>query len=62
MMAYSGLRRMARAPLQFDYEFARYREPMAEAVGPLQNLLDELPINKLAAFGDPHRIGAPLAA
>lgn len=30
----------------------KYREPAAEVVGPLQNILDDIPINKLMAFKD----------
>jgi Cof subfamily protein (haloacid dehalogenase superfamily) len=31
---------------------AKYREPTAEVVGPLQNVLDDIPFNKLIAFKD----------
>jgi Cof subfamily protein (haloacid dehalogenase superfamily) len=31
---------------------AKYREPAAEVVGPLQNILDDIPFNKLVAMKD----------
>ncbi len=55
--AYSGNRiMMRRQGTMFDDFFSKYREPVPESVGPLQNILGEMPINKLVLFGDPQRI------
>ena len=52
-IAYHGDRVMVRkvTPEVVD-GMVKYHEPMPEAVGPLQNLLDSVPVNKLLAVGD----------
>jgi Cof subfamily protein (haloacid dehalogenase superfamily) len=55
--AYSGNSiLMRRQGSMYDDFFSKYREPMPEPVGPLQNILGEMPVNKLIVFGDPQRI------
>jgi Cof subfamily protein (haloacid dehalogenase superfamily) len=58
-IAYNGDRVMVRrqTPEVID-GMVKYHEPMPEAVGPLQNLLDSIPINKLLAVGDVQAIKA----
>lgn len=57
LLANSGERILMRAPdARADKLLAQYNEPPAEAVGPLQNLLDALPVNKLLAFKADHSI------
>lgn len=58
LVAYSGTRLLVRAITNSIYDPALYHEPAAEAVGPLQNVLDDLPINKVMAIGDARRIKA----
>ena len=61
MVAYSGSRLMVRALAPESEELTTvYHEPMPEAVGPLQNILDELPVNKLMAVkkDEPRRVKA----
>src|SRR5690606_32537588 len=43
---------------QFLEATLKYHEPAPEVVGPLQNLLDTVPINKLMAIGDARAITA----
>jgi Cof subfamily protein (haloacid dehalogenase superfamily) len=61
MAAYSGNRILVRSlsPGAEDLA-ARYHEPLPEEIGPLQNILDEIPVNKLLALkpGEPRRIKA----
>ncbi|MBZ0295868.1 MAG: HAD family hydrolase [Anaerolineae bacterium] len=53
MVAYSGTRMMVRKRDQNSAILVRYGEPEPEVVGPLQNILDDTPINKvLAVSGD----------
>jgi len=54
--AYCGDRILVRRIVKLVDELVKYQEPMPEAVGPLQNILDAMPINKLIAIGEPHRI------
>jgi Cof subfamily protein (haloacid dehalogenase superfamily) len=54
--AYCGDRILVRRIVKLVDELIKYQEPMPEAVGPLQNILDAMPVNKLIAIGDPHRI------
>jgi Cof subfamily protein (haloacid dehalogenase superfamily) len=61
MAAYSGNRILVRSLSPGADELAsRYHEPLPEEVGPLQNLLDEIPVHKLLALkpGEPRRIKA----
>jgi len=61
MVAYSGNRILVREEHRRGKELAEiYHEPMPEAVGPLQNILGEMPIHKLIAVwdGDPRKIKA----
>jgi Cof subfamily protein (haloacid dehalogenase superfamily) len=59
MVAYSGSRILVRAanPALAD-GITKYHEPQYEVVGPLQNILDSVPINKLMAIGEPRSIAA----
>jgi hypothetical protein len=59
VVAYSGDRVMIRARNQRVTEGLRvYREPEPEPVGPLHNLIETTPINKLMMLGDPRRLKA----
>jgi Cof subfamily protein (haloacid dehalogenase superfamily) len=61
MAAYSGQRILVRTITQDILTLnEQYHEPKPEAVGPLQNILDDTPINKLLAvqLNDPRRITA----
>lgn len=61
MMAYSGDRLLIKQPYKLADELnAKYHEPAPEAIGPLQNILDDMPINKLIAVrpGDFRKITA----
>ena len=58
---YSGTRILVRKLTQRMQELTTYfHEPMPEAVGPLQNILDTTPINKIIIFypHDPRRVQA----
>ncbi|MBI1277287.1 MAG: Cof-type HAD-IIB family hydrolase [Anaerolineaceae bacterium] len=58
---YSGTRILVRKMTQRMAELTtHFHEPMPEAVGPLQNILDTTPVNKIIAFypGDARRIQA----
>jgi len=59
VIAYHGERLMMRA-FHKDAEEAttQYHEPLPEVVGPLQNMLGTVPINKLLIVGDPRAITA----
>ncbi|MBI5671216.1 MAG: HAD family hydrolase [Chloroflexi bacterium] len=51
VVAYSGNRLLLRRPHPaFTDMMERYHEPTPEVVGPLQNVMGSLPINKLVAF------------
>ncbi len=51
VVAYSGDRLLLRrSHPEFEAMMARDHEPAPEIVGPLQNLMDRLPINKLVVF------------
>ena len=59
MVAYSGARLLAKTLTPEVEQLAtKYHEPMPEAIGPLQNILDDMPVNKLLAIkaGDPKRV------
>jgi Cof subfamily protein (haloacid dehalogenase superfamily) len=60
LMAYSGTRLLVRQRNHDTDLFLEYGEPEPEIVGPLQNILDTTPINKIAAVhrADPRRITA----
>lgn len=61
MVAYSGSRLLVRTLHPKAEELAtKYGEPVPEAIGPLQNILDEMPVNKLIAVkaGEPRKITA----
>ncbi|HEX2906220.1 MAG TPA: Cof-type HAD-IIB family hydrolase [Phototrophicaceae bacterium] len=50
-LAYSGNRLLLRRPdPKFSDMMTSYHEPMPEVIGPLQNVVDSLPINKLVIF------------
>jgi Cof subfamily protein (haloacid dehalogenase superfamily) len=57
LIAYSGMRIMVRAMNQ-DVEDAlvKYHEPLPDVVGPLQNVVGDMPIHKLMAVGEPRGI------
>jgi Cof subfamily protein (haloacid dehalogenase superfamily) len=58
-IAYSGTRMMiARPEPEISAGLMRYHEPKAEVVGPLVNLVDRMPLNKLMAIGEPRAIKA----
>lgn len=61
VVAYSGSRLLTRHVFPKAQELAdKYHEPEPEGIGPLQNIVDEMPVNKLIAVkqGDPRRIKA----
>jgi Cof subfamily protein (haloacid dehalogenase superfamily) len=61
MVAYSGNRLLARTINPDTEQFhSKYHEPMPDVVGPLQNILGEIPINKILAVktGEPKKITA----
>jgi Cof subfamily protein (haloacid dehalogenase superfamily) len=61
MVAYSGNRLLARTINPDTEQFhSKYHEPMPDVVGPLQNILNEIPINKILAVktGEPKKITA----
>ena len=51
VLVYSGNRILARRLDEIAEEIAKYGEPMAEAVGALQNILDTTEINKVILYG-----------
>ncbi len=57
-VAYSGNQLLMRAEHPVGTLLAQYHEPMPDAIGPLQNILDEMPINKLILYGPEKRIKA----
>jgi Cof subfamily protein (haloacid dehalogenase superfamily) len=61
MVAYSGSKLLVRAlNSEIEQLTTKYHEPMPEEIGPLQNILDDMPINKLLAIkaGEPGKITA----
>lgn len=56
--AYSGTHIWMRRMTDLADELVKHGEAMPEAVGPLQNILDTLPVNKLMIVGDTHRAKA----
>ena len=59
VIAYSGMRILVRrVNQQIKDGLLNYHEPMPEEVGPLQNVLNDLPINKLILLGEPRAITA----
>lgn len=61
VVAYSGARLLARSVFPKLKELSdKYHEPEPEGIGPLQNIVDEMPVNKLIAVkqGEPRRIKA----
>lgn len=61
MLIYSGAKILARSVTPYMEEFAAiYNEPLPEGIGPLQNILGEMPVHKLIAVksGEPRRINA----
>lgn len=60
VILYSGTRIIMRAHDDRVEEavFARYHEPSPEIVGPLQNIIGDVPIHKMAAIGEPKAIKA----
>jgi Cof subfamily protein (haloacid dehalogenase superfamily) len=50
MVAYSGTRVMCRTRNRDTDELIKYHEGEPEAVGPLQNILDAVPVNKVLAI------------
>lgn len=58
MLAYTPTTILIRSAVPHMEEFTRFHEGEPEIVGPLQNILDAMPINKLIAVGDPQRVKA----
>lgn len=58
VVAYAGGRILMRADNAVSETLTAYGEPMPEAIGPIQNIADDMPLNKLVLFGDPKRIKA----
>lgn len=58
LLAYSGSRLLLRADHPIAEDLTRFNEPLAEIVGPLQNLLDSQPIHKLIIYGEAKRLKA----
>lgn len=57
VIAYSGMRILVRTVTDEIKEMmTKYHEPLPEAVGPLQNVLNDTPINKLMIVGEPRAI------
>ena len=56
MAAYSGSTIVMRSANPYREFFHKFGEPVPEIVGPLQNILDDMPVNKLLAMGDPTRL------
>ena len=56
--AYSGQQIIMRGASKHADAITEFQEPGLDFAGPLQNLLGEMPINKLIALGDPKRIKA----
>jgi Cof subfamily protein (haloacid dehalogenase superfamily) len=50
MVAYSGTRVLCRASNRDTDELMKYHEGVPEAVGPLQNILDTVPVHKVLAI------------
>lgn len=59
LIAYSGMRILARIHNEQMYNgMVKYHEPMPEIVGPLQNIVNDMPIHKIMAIGE----AAPIKA
>ena len=59
MLLYSGERILVRVPnAELADMFAQYHEVTPEVIGPLQNVVGTLPINKVIAVGEPRAITA----
>lgn len=60
VVAYAGTQLLVRARTDGDAMLARYGEPAVQVVGPLQNILDSLPVNKvvLMNLSDVRRVRA----
>lgn len=58
IIAYTAKSILIRSAVSYVEEFTKFHEAAPEVVGPLQNILDDMPINKLIATGDPQRIKA----
>lgn len=59
MIVYSGQRILVRAlNEEIRQGTLKYHEPLPEAVGALQNIIDSVPIHKVLAIGDPRAIMA----
>lgn len=58
VMAYSGSRLMIKVHHPYADIIMNYGEPRPEIVGPLVNLLDNVPVNKLMLMGDEKRLRA----
>lgn len=56
MLAYSGNRLLVKTLTDRTRVIADFHEPMPEGVGPLVNILENTPINKLIAFGDEQKL------
>lgn len=60
VLLYSGARILMRARNEEVEKtlFTRYHEPVPETIGALQNVLDSVPINKMALVGEPRTVKA----
>lgn len=59
MIAYNGTRMLMRSSNEKIYDgMVKYHEPLPETVGSLQNIINDLPIHKLIALGEPAAIKA----
>ncbi len=58
VVAYAGGRILIRSENAVSETLIAYGEPMPEAIGPIQNIVDDMPLNKLMLWGDPKRIKA----
>ncbi|NOK86046.1 MAG: hypothetical protein GFH27_549395n68 [Chloroflexi bacterium AL-W] len=61
IVAYCGDRLLTRVSSpRVDWLGNKYHEPMPEGIGPLQNILDDVPVNKLLIVGkdEPKRVAA----
>jgi Cof subfamily protein (haloacid dehalogenase superfamily) len=59
VIAYSGMRIMVRRmSQQIEDGLIKYHEPLPDEVGPLQNVLNDIPVHKLILLGEPRAIAA----
>jgi Cof subfamily protein (haloacid dehalogenase superfamily) len=57
IIAYSGMRILVRSMNDIvKNALVKYHEPLPEAVGPLQNVLNDTPIHKLMVLGEPRAV------